>query len=79
MTYEENLRKTAEEIARHTHPDGWDSGFSEKGLVVRYLPAAEYCLKKQADAYREAIGSFYDGDPNLKILEAKLKAIGLIP
>lgn len=78
MTYEENLRKTAEDIYNEA-PDikRWRD-------IEAFYPIAEYCLKKQAEVYREAfiIGFSFGYD---SIVEAKervtvrIKTLGLIP
>lgn len=70
MTYEENLRKTALELAKKMHPDKAQAGFTYEQLAQHYIPSAEYCLKKQAEIYTPL-----DEDN----ITNELKQLGLIP
>lgn len=100
MTYEENLRKTAEEISMAQYKKNFEelakgSPFSQgskfdpenqfakpaiKSIAATLIPAAEYCLKKQAEAYRMGI-LMYGGSAahTENEINAELKQLGLIP
>lgn len=82
MTYEENLRKTAEWFS-----DLWLNTPYEKvrGPYRKDIKqAAEYCLKKQSEAYSVAYNQVMQNEISLSWndqaeIEAHLKQLGLIP
>lgn len=83
MNYQDRLRQTAEELAKTMadadSPDAWEK-FSEgkKQMMVEiYLPAAEYVLQKQAEAWAEGfIKGVYFDRYNVHQMEAMQKANG---
>lgn len=87
MTYEENLRKTAEELLsvadpvrfsnREDYPEVWDNLLSDWRLVDQ----AAYCLKNKAEAYREGYlqRTYDDNDVISHTVTDHLKQLGLIP
>lgn len=80
MTYEENLRKTAEEITE-AHRHLVNGGYSIECAIALI---SEYCLKKQAEAYLKGFiatnilrkGFDNENDP---LIKHALKQLGLIP
>lgn len=83
MTYEEKLKKTAEELYNMS-PDvkcfRWEGCAIQHNDVEAFIQLAAYCLKKQAEAYRMGI-LMYGGSakhPECEI-NSELKQLGLIP
>lgn len=76
MTYEENLRNTAEELQEHYNKTRNPFNLSDNLIPFRvFEECAAYCLKKQAEAY--SMG-FFDGCGD-SARDTDLQELGLIP
>lgn len=91
MTYNENIRAIAEEMAIIKYPASHDRFINNPGaykadwetIVNSFMGLAELCIEKQAEAYRIGYAEGYDhyryGDASEETINTFLVGLGYTP